>query len=108
MQYEININGGIKMMMSPIILLILAAVFILWNIITFAMYGMDKRKAEKGKWRTSEAALIAVAFFMGGVGAFLGMTVLRHKTKHLKFRVLLPLALVLNIGVLVLIGWLFI
>jgi uncharacterized membrane protein YsdA (DUF1294 family) len=88
------------MMMSPFILLVAAAIFILWNIITFAMYGLDKRKAVKGKWRTSEAALIVVAFLMGGIGAFLGMVVLRHKTKHLKFRLLLPLAVIFNIGVL--------
>lgn len=79
----------------------LAAV-IAWNIITFVMYGIDKRKAKKSKWRISESNLLAVAFLMGGIGALLGMTVFRHKTKHFKFRLLVPLAVIVNIGVVVL------
>jgi len=82
--------------------IIAAVIFVLWNIITFAMYGADKRKAKKGRWRVSEAALIACAFFMGGIGSFLGMRVFRHKTQHLKFKLLVPLAIVLNISVIVL------
>jgi len=82
--------------------IIAAAVFILWNIVTFAMYGADKRKAKKGRWRVSEATLIACAFFMGGIGSFLGMSMFRHKTQHLKFKLLVPLAIIVNIGVIVL------
>jgi len=79
-----------------------AAIFALWNVITFSMYATDKRKAKKGRWRVSEATLIACAFFMGGIGSFLGMRVFRHKTQHLKFRLLVPLAILVNIGVIVL------
>ena len=64
--------------------LIVLAALVVWNIVTFAMYAIDKRKAKKNEWRTSEATLIGVAFIMGGIGAFLGMTLLRHKTKHIK------------------------
>ena len=83
-------------------MLIAVGLFVLWNVITFAMYGIDKIKAKKNKWRISEATLLAAAFLMGGVGACLGMTFLRHKTKHLKFKLLVPLAIILNIVVLVL------
>jgi len=69
---------------------------ILWNIITFALFGIDKRKAKANKWRVDESTLIVCAFLMGGIGAFLGMKVFRHKTRHLKFRFLIPLAAVLN------------
>ena len=85
-------------------LLIVAAILALWNIITFIMYGLDKSKAKKKQWRISETTLLMVAFFMGGIGAFLGMTFLRHKTQHMKFKVLVPLAIAFNIGVMVL-GW---
>ena len=88
-----------------IILLVLIAALIVWNIVTFMMYSIDKRRASKGKWRIKESTLILVAFIMGGIGAFLGMTMLRHKTKHLKFRVLLPVALVFNILVIVAACW---
>ena len=87
--------------MEHILLIAIAAAYVLWNIITFAMYGIDKSKAEKGKWRISEATLILCAFLMGGIGAFLGMSIFRHKTKHIKFMLLVPLAIVVNIGVVV-------
>ncbi|MCL2400264.1 MAG: DUF1294 domain-containing protein [Defluviitaleaceae bacterium] len=83
------------------LILILAIILVLWNIATFSLYAIDKGRAKAGKWRISEATLITVAFLMGGIGALLGMNVLRHKTKHLKFKVLVPLAVVLNIGVVV-------
>jgi uncharacterized membrane protein YsdA (DUF1294 family) len=77
----------------------IAIVVAIWNIITFAFYGADKSKARKNKWRIKESTLIACAFLMGGVGAMLGMLAFHHKTKHLKFLLLVPLALMLNIGV---------
>ena len=75
------------------------ATVVAWNIIAFALYGIDKSKAKKGKWRISEATLITIAFIMGGVGSVLGMRIFRHKTQHMKFRLLVPLAVVINIGI---------
>lgn len=71
----------------------------IWNLAVFILYGMDKRRAKKRKWRISEKALIVPAFLMGGIGAITGMLFFRHKTKHMKFKILLPLALVFNIAV---------
>ena len=82
--------------------LCLLFVLVSWNIVTFTLYGIDKYKAKKNKWRISERSLIVCAFLMGGLGAFLGMSVFRHKTKHLKFRLLIPIALIVNIGIAVL------
>ena len=70
-----------------------------WNIAVFALYGIDKWKSTHNKWRIKESTLLLPAFFMGGVGALLGMHVFRHKTKHLKFKILLPISLLLNMAV---------
>ena len=79
-----------------LILIVLA----IWNGIVFLLYGMDKRHAKQGRWRTSENTLLVSAIFMGGIGAFLGMRVFHHKTKHLKFIIGVPLAAVLNIAII--------
>ena len=71
----------------------------IWNIIVFFIYGLDKLKAKTGSWRISEKRLLLCAFFLGGFGAFAGMLVFRHKTKHLKFRVLVPLACILGAAI---------
>ena len=77
---------------------ILAALLV-WNIIVFFLYGADKRRAKKNKWRVSEKALLLCAFLMGGVGALAGMSVLRHKTRHWKFRIGVPAALIFNAAI---------
>ena len=78
--------------------------YLIMTVIAFAAYGIDKYKAQHGKWRTKEKTLLLLAFLLGGVGAFLGMRIFRHKTKHLRFQILVPLFLILQViaaGVLV-------
>ena len=82
-------------------MLIVLGLLAVWNLITFIMYAVDKSRAKNRGWRIKESTLVLVAFLMGGVGAFCGMTLLRHKTKHIKFTLLVPVAVVVNIGVLV-------
>lgn len=72
-----------------------------WNIIVFFMYGIDKLKAKRSKWRISENALIVSAFLLGGIGAALGMIVFNHKTSKTKFRILVPIAVIAGIAVLI-------
>ena len=73
------------------ILIIIAIIWlILINLIAFAAYGMDKRKAVKGQWRIPEATLIGLALAGGPVGAYGGMKVFHHKTKHAKFTIGVP------------------
>ena len=55
------------------------------NVIAFVIYGDDKARARRGAWRISEAKLILLAAIGGSVGAWLGMHVFHHKTKHMKF-----------------------
>lgn len=74
------------------------------NVVAFFMYGLDKRRAVKHQWRISEAALLGIAFCGGSVGALLGMKIFHHKTKHWKFKILVPLFLLLHIGIYVVLG----
>jgi len=68
------------------------------NLLTFVLYGTDKAKAKKNKWRISETVLLTAAFLGGSLGALLGMQLFRHKTRHRKFNILVPLFLVLHIA----------
>ena len=74
------------------------------NILTFAVYGIDKWKARQGSWRISEATLLMLAVIGGTIGALLGMQVWRHKTMHLKFKYGLPLILLAQIALMYLIS----
>ncbi len=80
-------------------ILILTAVLIN-NIADFVIMGYDKRQAEKGGWRVSEKSLMLYALFFGAAGIWAGMRVFRHKTKHIKFTVGVPICFVINIAAL--------
>lgn len=71
-----------------------------WNAIVFLVYAYDKSSSAKRQWRIPESTLILLALAGGGLGAFLGMYVIRHKTRHLKFKLVVPLALVVQLAVL--------
>ena len=55
------------------------------NLATFAVYGADKRRARRGKWRVPEKTLFLLPLLGGSVGALLGMRMFHHKTKHWYF-----------------------
>ena len=74
------------------------------NILTFAVYGIDKWKAKQDGWRISEATLLMLAVIGGTIGALLGMQVWRHKTMHKKFKYGLPLILLAQIALIYLIS----
>ena len=80
-------------MILEAIVIYLAAI----NVITFIMFGADKARAVKGKWRISESALILAALLGGSTGALAGMRIFHHKTRHRKFTVGIPVILVLQI-----------
>lgn len=71
--------------------------YVLLNIAAFILYGLDKWKARRDKWRIPEKMLLLTAFLGGGCGAFLGMQIFRHKTRHVLFILLVPLSIVLHI-----------
>lgn len=82
-------------------LVILLAALAVMNAVTFCLYAADKNKAKRGKWRIPESTLILMSFLGGSIGAMAGMFLLRHKTKHAKFLILVPLSLVLHIALAV-------
>ena len=68
------------------------------NLLTFIVYGIDKLKAKKGKWRIPESTLLLLAFMGGSVGAWLGIKVWHHKTLHKKFKYGVPFIFILQIA----------
>ena len=68
------------------------------NIATFLLYGIDKYKAKKGKWRISEATLLTIAAIGGSIGAWAGMRLWHHKTMHKKFKYGIPLIIIMQIA----------
>lgn len=71
------------------------------NVGTFFLYGIDKWKAKRARWRIPESVLLGMAAIGGSVGAWLGMRIWRHKTQHAKFRYGVLAMLVAQVAVLV-------
>ena len=67
------------------------------NVAAFFVYGIDKRKAIKDKWRIPEKVLLGMSVIGGAVGSFLGMVIFHHKTRKWKFMLGVPLILALQI-----------
>lgn len=80
--------------------------FVLWNSLVFASYGLDKRRARRGSWRISEKTLLLESLFLEGIGAFLGGKVFRHKTRNRYFRLVWYLGLLGDIAFLYWLVWL--
>ena len=72
------------------------------NVLTFIVYGVDKWKARRGRWRVPEASLLGLAALGGSVGAWLAMQLFRHKTQKKKFRYGVPVLFVLQVAAVVL------
>ena len=67
------------------------------SLITFAVFGIDKYKAITNRWRIPERTLFLLALLGGGAGAFLGMQVFRHKTRHKQFAIGIPLIMAVQV-----------
>ena len=70
------------------------------SLIAFAAFGIDKYKAKTNRWRISEKTLFLLALLGGGVGAYLGMKVFHHKTRHKQFAIGLPLIMIIQLGLI--------
>lgn len=75
---------------------------LLINALAWLLMLVDKQKARKKKWRIPERTLMGAAVLGGSVGALLGMYTFRHKTKHPKFYIGIPVILVVQITLAVL------
>jgi len=80
---------------------ILLLYLLIINAAAFLLMLADKRKAKKNAWRIPEAPLMGIAAIGGSLGALLGMQLFRHKTKHPKFFVGIPVLLALHIALLI-------
>ena len=78
----------------------LACYLLAINAVTFIVYGIDKYKAKKAKWRISEATLLLLAVLGESVGAWVGMKVWHHKTMHKKFKYGIPAILLIQIALM--------
>ena len=77
--------------------IILTIYLIAINIANFFVYGIDKRKARRSKWRSPESTLLTLAVLGGSIGAFIGMRTWHHKTMHNKFKYGVPLIINLQV-----------
>ena len=71
------------------------------NSLTFLLYGIDKYKAKKGRWRISEATLLTMAAIGGSIGAWAGMRTWHHKTMHKKLKYGIPVIIIMQIALVV-------
>jgi uncharacterized membrane protein YsdA (DUF1294 family) len=66
------------------------------NLVTFLLFGWDKRRARRQGWRTPESTLLGFSWLGGFLGGWWGMRVFRHKTRKMSFRVKMVLATLLS------------
>ena len=71
------------------------------NALSFILFGLDKYKAKKGKWRISEATLLMMAVIRGSIGAWTGMRLWHHKTMHKKFKYGIPIIIIMQVSLVV-------
>lgn len=78
--------------------MIILLTVLIWNVIVYLIYRSDKIRAIKGKRRISEKCLVLCALILGGLGAAVRMYGLRHKTKHIKFKIFVPLGFLITVS----------
>ena len=94
-------NNLIRFSMKELSILHVTLIYLaVINVVTFLMYGVDKWKAKKSRWRIREAALLGLAVLGGSVGAWLGMKAWHHKTLHKKFKYGVPLMIVVQLALI--------
>ena len=78
---------------------------LLWTLVSFALMGIDKWKAIHHRHRIPEKTLFFTAALGGSVGAMLGMSLFRHKTRHWSFKLGMPAILVVQILLALAVSW---
>ena len=70
---------------------------LLINIVAIIITGYDKLCAQNRKWRVKERTLMLISMLGGSMGMYITMQLIRHKTRHLKFMLGIPLIIILQI-----------
>lgn len=76
---------------------ILIIYLVIINLAAFFIFGIDKCRAIKNRWRIAESTLFLLALIGGSIGAEAGMYVFHHKTRHLRFVIGIPLIFILQV-----------
>ena len=94
---------------KQIVIIAYAAYLALLSLIAFIAYGVDKKKAKTGKWRTKEKTLLLLSFLGGAFGGYPAMLIFRHKTKgeHWYFTAVNWLGLIIHTTLMILIIFVF-
>ena len=92
--------GGFVTMDMVNELRMIGAYYVCVNVIAFILYGLDKKYAREGRWRIPEKTLLGIAMIGGAAGAWAGMQTFRHKTKHMSFRILVPVFVLVHVGII--------
>ena len=71
------------------------------NVLSFLFMLTDKIKARKKQWRTPERTLLALCALGGSLGGFLAMHLFRHKTRHPRFSIGIPIMLAVHIVLII-------
>ena len=71
------------------------------NAAAFLSMLVDKFNARNSLWRVPEATLLLLAAIGGSIGSLIGMYTVRHKTRHLKFILGIPVILALQIAAVI-------
>ena len=74
---------------------------IIINLIAFLAMFIDKKKAQKDKWRIKESTLLILALIGGSIGAISGMYIFHHKTQKPRFYIGFPIIIILQILVII-------
>ncbi|MNY85737.1 hypothetical protein D3C78_19370 [compost metagenome] len=89
--------------MDNIILITTIIYLVLINIVGVVLMYVDKSRAASKKWRIPEKTLLGVAIIGGSLGSTIGMRLFKHKTKHQKFNIGLPVIVLVHIAIIYLI-----
>ena len=86
--------------MNELVIRLLLVYLALSNLLSLSLFGIDKWKAKHTKWRISEKTLLLVAAIGGSIGAWVGMKLWHHKTRHKKFKYGVPLIFIIQLAAL--------
>ena len=88
--------------------------YLLWvylgivNVAGFILPAVDKRRAKKDRWRIRESTLFLISALGGSVAMYISMRLFRHKTKHKRFMIGIPVIIVLQLGAVFAVWYFFI
>jgi len=87
------------MVQIPIIII---SYLVVINLIAFVLYGIDKKRAIRNEYRIRESVMLWIARLGGAIGSWLGIKSFHHKTQHTKFRIVVPLWMIIWVAAIVL------